>query len=100
MSPEKELLIARIKEMEKRYDELTRVLSGLDNAVSAYLDLKEDLEILHNYMESGQWQKDFEADEAGEVPANIKRAVLSEDALYDFLECADEILAHAKETFA
>ena len=36
---------------------------------------------LEDYMESGQWQKDFEADEAGLVPKDLPREILSEDAL-------------------
>lgn len=78
MATEKEQLIARITEMEDRYDELTTVLGELDMAIQSYLDFKEDLGILRNYMESGQWKKDFEADEAGEVPADLKREVLSQ----------------------
>lgn len=100
MASEKEQLITRIKEMEDRYQELTRVLGELDIAIEQYKDYKDDLDILKNYMESGQWLEDYEADEAGQVPADLKREVLSEDALYDFLEGADKILAFAKETFA
>ena len=44
-------------------------------------------------MESGQWQKDFEADEAGLVPRDLPREVLSEDALYNLLAEADLISA-------
>lgn len=76
------------------------VLGELDIAIQSYMDFKEDLGILREYMESGQWEKDFEADEAGQVPSDLKREILSEDALYDFLEGADNILAFAKETFA
>ncbi len=100
MAAEIEQLISRIKEMEDRYDELTTALGNLDSAILAYLDLKKDLGILRDYMESGQWKKDFEADEAGEVPSDLKRGVLSEDALYDLLERADKILDFARKTFA
>ena len=48
-------------------------------------------------MESGQWKKDFEADEAGQIPAEVKRGVLSEDGLFDLLQGADKILNLAKE---
>ena len=34
---------------------------------------------------SPQWMKDFEADEAGKLPADLKRGVLSEDAVYDLI---------------
>lgn len=37
-------------------------------------------------MESGQWLLDYEAEERGELPKNLKRGVLSQDALYNLLE--------------
>lgn len=48
-------------------------------------------------MDSGQWKADFEADEAGEIPDEVKRGVLSEDGLYDLLQGAEKIVAFAKE---
>ena len=53
--------------------------------MARYKDAKEEIKVLEEYMESGQWLRDFEADEAGEIPAGVKRGVLSEDALYDLL---------------
>ena len=44
-----------------------------------------------------QGQKDFEADEAGLVPRDLPREVLSEDALYNLLAEADEMLASVEE---
>ena len=35
---------------------------------------------------SVEWQNDYEADERGEFPPDLKRGVLSQDALYDLLE--------------
>ena len=46
----------------------------------------EDLNVLRNYMDSGQWLSDFEADEAGLLPPRLKRGVLSEDGLYNLLQ--------------
>ena len=91
-------LLTRVREMEDRYDELTRVLAGLDDAISEYNDFKADLQILREYMESGQWKKDFESDEAGQIPPEVKRGVLSEDGLYDLLQGADRILKFARES--
>ena len=79
-------LIPRIEAMEARYQEVKRVLGELEN----------NLSILRDYMESGQWQKDFEADEAGLIPQDLPREVLSEDALYNLLADAGEILAPGK----
>ena len=50
-------------------------------------------------MGSGKWQEDYEADEAGKVPADLKRGVLSEDGLYNLLHDADVILGRAQEVF-
>ena len=71
--------------MEYRYDKVRRMLDELEEAVARYEDAKEEIKVLEEYMESGQWLRDFEADEAGEIPAGVKRGVLSEDALYDLL---------------
>lgn len=78
-------LIDRVIEMEARYDRVILGLVGQDD-----ID-QEDLDALREYLDSGQWQKDFEADEAGEIPVDIKRGVLSEDGLYNLLEEVDEL---------
>lgn len=44
-----------------------------------------DLQCLSDYLNSGDWQRDYEADEAGRIPRDMKRGVLSQDALYDLL---------------
>ena len=36
-------------------------------------------------LETNAWREDFEADEAGLVPKDLKRGVLSEDGLYNLL---------------
>ena len=46
----------------------------------------EKLCILNTYYTSGEWRDDYEADERGEFPPEMKRGVLSQDALYDLLE--------------
>jgi len=45
----------------------------------------EKLRLLDEYYTSGEWREDYEADERGELPPNMKRGVLSQDALYDLL---------------
>ena len=40
---------------------------------------------LIDYYESGQWLQDYEADERGELPRNLKRGVLSQDGLWELL---------------
>ena len=48
-------------------------------------DIKQKLRILDDYYTSGQWLKDYEADEQGLLPYDLKRGVLSQDALYELL---------------
>jgi hypothetical protein len=43
------------------------------------------LQELVRYYESGQWLQDYELDEAGRLPRDLKRGVLSQDAVYNFL---------------
>ncbi|MBQ6410959.1 MAG: DUF4298 domain-containing protein, partial [Atopobiaceae bacterium] len=45
---------------------------------------------LAGYLDSGAWAEDFARDEAGELPADLRRGVLSEDAAYDALTGFDE----------
>jgi len=65
--------IERVKKYERLFDE-----------VRAKRD-PEKLRLLENYYTSGEWLEDYEADERGELPADLKRGVLSQDALYDLL---------------
>ena len=88
--------IERISMMEDRYDEISRVLAALDEAVDEYEDFKSELDALRDYMDSGQWKDDYEADEAGQIPSDLKRGVLSEDGLYNLLHDADTILDRAR----
>lgn len=66
--------IQRVEKYEKLFDE-----------ASVSHD-PEKLRLLDAYYTSGQWRDDYEADERGELPPDLKRGVLSQDALYDLLE--------------
>ena len=53
----------------------------------------EKLHLLSIYYTSGEWLEDYEADERSELPPDLKRGVLSQDALYDLLEGVELINA-------
>ena len=93
---DKQARIERISLMEDRYDEVIRVLAALEEAVDEYKNYKTELDALKDYMDSGQWKEDFEADEAGMIPSDVKRGVLSEDGLYNLLQDAGTILDRAR----
>ena len=85
--------IARIKRMEKILNESKEALRNLNEAINYYMNLQPAIKELQYYYENGGWLKDFKDDEAGLLPKELKRGVLSEDELYTFLEENDEIKA-------
>ena len=93
----KSSLEIRVSKMESMFDDVSKVMSNLDDALEEYAGIKDKIDELNVYLESGQWQKDFEADEKGLIPKDMKRGVLSEDGLYNLLTDADRISARIKE---
>ena len=83
----------RIRHMEELLDRSAQAVSDLEAALDAYSSIRNELKELADYYGSPLWQRDFEADEAGSLPADLKRGVLSEDAVYDLLEQNDELLS-------
>lgn len=75
----------RIKLMEDKYDRALKAVYDLDKALENFEDVFPEIEDLMKYYESGEWQKDYEADESGKFPKELKRGVLSQDGIYDLL---------------
>ena len=71
MNPDR---ITRIREMEEIYDRV-----------------RKDIATLREYEESGQWLQDYEADERGELPRDLKRGVLSQDGLDDLFDSVKSV---------
>ena len=65
--------------VQKAVDALSRNLDRMEKLCATVAELDE-------YQRSGLWLKDFEADEAGSLPADVNRTVLSEDGLYNLLQ--------------
>lgn len=65
-------IIERITYMEALFDRAleTRIISAE----------------LRDYYSGGQWLLDYEAEERGELPEDLKRGVLSQDGLWNLLE--------------
>lgn len=78
--------IDRIVLMELCFDVLQKAVSADPAAVREDATLKELLRILQQYYENGQWLRDYELDEQGHLPQSLKRGVLAQDAVYDFLQ--------------
>ncbi|RXJ45774.1 DUF4298 domain-containing protein [Gelidibacter gilvus] len=86
--------IHRITKMENILDELTLVVEKSDKAMDELADSLKDLKTLKKYYES-QYMKDVMADKRNEVPQDLKRGVLSEDAVHtlltDLVELSDKM---------
>lgn len=78
--------IERITRMETLFDKGEEVVSRLEQALDDFAAIAPAIAELEAYYTSPQWRKDFEADEAGKLPKDLKRGVLSEDGVYDLLE--------------
>lgn len=77
--------IERIREMELRMERAAKTVEELMTALSHFKALDDDLEVLDQYYGSDEWKQDLAADEAGRLPRDLKRGVLSEDGLWDLL---------------
>ena len=78
--------VDRIRRMESYLDEAKQAMEDLNRAVAGYAAVQKKIGKLEEYYTGGLWLKDFEADEAGKLPAGLKRGVLSEDAINDLLD--------------
>ena len=83
--------IQRIKYYELLLDRLTEIVGDLDSAIAAFDSAEPMIKELSDYYGSRQWKKDFADDEAGLLPKDLKRGVLSEDGVYDLLDAIREL---------
>ena len=72
-------------QMEQYFDEIKNAVGQDAGAVFKDKDLQEKWKALLAYYEGGQWLKDYESDERGELPPGLKRGVLSQDGVYNLL---------------
>ena len=89
--------IKRIQEMEQYLDESRRAADALAEALTSYEAARKGYKKLSDYYGSARWMGDYEADEAGKLPRDLKRGVLSEDGAYDALTDSRRLLADMRE---
>ena len=77
------LQIERIKWMEHRFNNALAAIK--DGSAVSLKAVKEDVAELSKYYGSELWKLDFAADEAGKLPPDLKRGVLSEDGIWNLL---------------
>ena len=89
--------IERITYMEQILDEASGAVASLSDALDNYSAMQEKLQELIAYYTSEQWPRDFDDDNAGRIPADLKRGVLSEDAVYHLLADNADVKQRLKE---
>ncbi len=75
----------RIRRMEALLNQLSDLLRRTDCTRAQLESLLPAIKELTAYYESPLWRQDFEDDCAGKLPKDLKRGVLSEDAVYNLL---------------
>lgn len=89
--------IERIKEMERCLDVSETTLKVLSDALDGLNKNKDAIRKLFDYYGSPFWRADFEDDEAGRIPKDLKRGVLSEDAVYDLVTLYSDLNHRMKQ---
>ena len=83
--------IARIRKMERRFNRALAAVKRLTGALDKWEAVQDEIAALEEYYGDGEWRKDFEDDEAGRLPADLKRGVLSEDGIWNLLTDCKEL---------
>ena len=91
--------ILRILQMEQIFDSLTALYEEGELRPAEDLRHRESLYTLLRYYESPLWKQDYEADERGDLPKDLKRGVLSQDGLYDFFTELQPLLGDRKDSY-
>lgn len=89
--------IERITYMETILNEAADAVSSLHQALDRYEAVRDRLAELAGYYGSDQWRQDYDDDCAGKIPTDLKRGVLSEDAVYDLLTDNRQLLDRLKK---
>ena len=72
----------------------------LSAALDNYIDVQKSISALDEYYSSDDWKQDYADDEAGLLPPNLRRGVLSEDAVWNLLSDTKEMNIRLLETVA
>lgn len=95
MSDNKKQLV-RIRLMERHLNRATAAVKRLEAAFDKWEDAQEAIAALEEYYGSDLWKQDLADDEAGRLPADLKRGVLSEDGIWNILTDARDLTARLK----
>ena len=89
--------LERIKHMDEILNRAETTLSDLRKVLKNYKKMENELDELEDYYVSKLWRKDFDDDEAGKLPADLKRGVLSEDGIWNVMTDRKELIDEMKK---
>ncbi len=89
--------LARIRKMERRLNRASAAVKRLEAALDKWEDAQEAIAALNEYYGSDLWKQDLADDEAGRLPADLKRGVLSEDGIWNLLTDCRELTSRLKK---
>ncbi len=85
MNQDNKQQIARIRRMERNLNTAVAAVKRLEAALDKWEAVQDAIAALDEYYGSDLWRQDFADDEAGRLPADLKRGVLSEDGIWNLL---------------
>ena len=74
-----------LNEYDDIYEDHKKVLADLKKALEAFKDHQREYKDLVSYYYSESFSKDLDKSNKGEIPDNVKQAILTEDAIYDLM---------------
>ena len=77
--------------MEQLFDLAKEAMEEPTMSLETYEKAQEAIAVLSEYYGSKEWKQDYADDEAGLLPKDLKRGVLSEDGLWNLLADWQEV---------
>lgn len=83
--------------MERHLNRALAAVKRLSTALDKWQEVEADIAALNEYYGSDVWKQDLADDEAGRLPADLKRGVLSEDGIWNLLTDCKEVNERMRE---
>ena len=77
--------------MEQLFDLAKEAMEEPTMSLETYEKAQEAIAVISEYYGSKEWKQDYADDEAGLLPKDLKRGVLSEDGLWNLLSDWQEV---------
>ena len=89
--------IARIRRMERHLRTAMAAVKRLEGALDKWEAAQDAIAALDGYYGSKEWRQDYADDEAGLLPDDLSRGVLSEDGIWNLLTDVHDLNRRLKQ---